>query len=143
MKIGKLITYNVLTVLLTLNIFYLYFSGGLQPFSFTKEYIYLVLKPLLQALILFLTALFISMSYITKYASTKKNLQRVSLISVFILMCLNIIKRILEYKSGIFWIAGNVSMLLYIILFILNILILRDLFLLIKKLFNKEIEKKL
>lgn len=138
MKIGKLITYNILALLLSLNIIYLYFSAGLGAFSLSKGFIYSILRPLGQILLLFISVLFINLSYIVISAKYKKNLLRISLMIISVLMIANIVKRILEYIDGFFWVAGNISMLLYIVLFIFNILILRDLFKLIKRLFSNK-----
>lgn len=137
MKTGKLITYNIILLFTALNIIYIYTSAGLNAFEYSKEYIKTIWQPILLISILFIVQLFTNLSYIVTYSKTKKNLLRLSLIITSILFIVSLIVRIIEYLHGTFYIAGNTLMILYLILLISNIVILKDLFHLVKKLFNQ------
>lgn len=137
MKITKLIIYNILILIATLNIIYIYTNVGLNAFEYSKEYFKTIWQPIIMIFILFITQLFTNLSYITTYSKTKKNLLRISLLTIATLFIINIIVRIIEYISGTFYIAGNVLMIIYLTILILNITMLKDLFYLVKKLFNE------
>ncbi|MDA3856005.1 MAG: hypothetical protein PF569_07115 [Candidatus Woesearchaeota archaeon] len=137
MKISKLIIYNLVIFIATLNVAYIYTSVGLNAFEYSKEYFKTIWQPIVLIFVLFLAQLFANLSYITTYSRTKKNLLRISLLTITILFIMNIIVRIIEYINGTFYIAGNILMLIYLIIIILNITMLKDLYHLVKKLFNQ------
>ena len=137
MKTTKLVIYNLLVLLAMLNVIFIYISQGLNAFELTKEYMKTIYMAIIYILVLFLIQIMTNLSYIKTYAKTKKNLLRVSLILTTILFIVSLILRIIEYTHSTFYIAGNVLMLIYLIIIIFNITMLKDLFLLVKRLFNQ------
>lgn len=139
MKTGKLITFNILAFITSLFVAYLYFGGGTQAFSLTSGYLASVAQPFILITVLFVTSLLTNLSYLATYAKSKKNLLRISLILISLLTLVSIIIRIIQA------IKGNISAILilgtifYIILLVLNIMMLKDLHRLIRKLFNDEV----
>ncbi len=134
MKLGKLITYNLLTFLLAANTFYLYFGGGSEGFSATQGFIMSILPFAVTVTILFVLSLLVTISYIAVKAKTRKILLKISLATLVVMLVISIIGRIIEIYNGVFCYSCWVSTLLYIGLLVLVILILKDLYRLIRHL---------
>lgn len=135
MKKGKFITYNILAFIAILNTAFIYFAGGLQVYTFTREYLTTIIQPLISITFIFITMLLVNSSYIATHVKSKKNLLRVSLLILVIMLALSIYGRIREILIGSFCLSCWLSTVLYMLLVLFNVLILRDLYKLVKKLF--------
>ena len=134
MKITKLITFNIISFILMISTLYLYFGGGIGIASATKVYFLAVITPIALIGIYFTTALLVNLSYIVVSAKKKKNLLRISSIIISILFISSVIKRIIEIVAGEFCFVCWINTVLYLVLVIINILILSELFQLVRKL---------
>jgi hypothetical protein len=136
MKVNKLIIYQIVVLLTMINTFYLYFGGGLGAFSVSKAFFMSTYQGGLMLFVLWILGLLVTLSYIVQRVIVRKNLLRISLIIVGLLLLSSIIKRIMEFISGVFCVSCIISTILYLILFIMTISILKELYLLIEKLFD-------
>ncbi len=136
MKTNKLILYQIVLLLTIINTFYLYFGGGLSAFSFSKTFFMGTYQAGLTIFILWMVGLLVTLSYIVKRVIVRKNLLRISLILLGLLLLISIISRIMEFIWGVFSISCILNTVLYLILFIITISILKELYLLITELFN-------
>ena len=135
MKAGKYIIYAILTLLVYINIFNVYFSAGMNPFTFTRGYLMSVAMPFLTVFIMWLGMLLIFLSYLYPKVIVKKNLLRINLIILFVFIIISFISRIIELVNGKFFLFTWTLTLLYILLFVINILILKELYKFVNELF--------
>ncbi len=137
MKTIKLIWLQLIAFIAILNLNYMYFSSGTIVATLSVEYLKYILLPLFSAIILFIAIMFSSLSYFIIRAKTRKNLLRISIIFLSIIMIASIISRILELINGNFCPICWFQTILYIIIFVLSISISSDLYKLLHKLFEK------
>lgn len=137
MKIGKLVLYNVLTYLLLLNTYYLYFGHGLGEFNWSSDYIKSVSLGLIAMTLLLIMNLFVTLSYVSTRALVKKNYLRINFVLIIIVIFVGFIMRIREFMEGKYLIMNWINSFLYVLLLVVIILMLKDLYRLIKRLFEK------
>ena len=137
MKTKKLIAYNIITFLLILNTLYLFFSEGMDRFSLTSSYLKTIIIPVMLISLLFFMNFLVNYSYIISSAKYKKNMLRTTAIFLMIILILSIFTRISELFIGKFLFLLWMNTIMYAILLILVILILKELYKLISKLFEK------
>jgi len=137
MKTKKLIAYNIITFLLILNTLYLFFSEGMDRFSLTSSYLKTIIIPVMLISLLFFMNFLVNYSYIISSAKYKKNMLRTTAIFLMIILILSIFTRISELFIGKFLFLLWVNTIMYGVLLILVILILKELYKLISKLFEK------
>lgn len=136
MKTKKLIAYNIITLILILNSLFLFFGEGLDRFSTNSNYLKNLFLPILMISILFFLNFLVNYSYISSSAIHKKNLLRITGVTLMIILIISIISRITELFVGKFMISLWLNTILYFILLILTISILKNLYKLISKLFK-------
>ncbi len=137
MKTNKLITYNIITFLLILNTMYLFFSEGMDRFSLTSSYLKTIIIPVMLISLLFFMNFLVNYSYIISSAKYKKNMLRTTAIFLMIILIMSIFTRISELFIGKFLFLLWLNTIMYGVLLILVILILKELYKLISKLFEK------
>lgn len=135
MKTGKLFWFYVLSFIASINILYIYFGGGFGAVSFTKNYFLSVYKPFLSILGLFIIVIMTSFAYIVISGRKRKKLIKFSLFLLFILLIISFIARIQETIAGNYCILCWTNTILYVILFLLEMCMAKDLYILLRKLF--------
>lgn len=136
MKTNKLIAYNIIILITILNTFYVFFGGGLNAFTLSKSFFLTIYQGATLIFLLWLTTLLVNLSHIVQKAKIRKNLLKISLIILLILTLFSIIGRIIELINGVFCISCWFNTILYIILTIIIIIILKDLYELLHRLFE-------
>jgi hypothetical protein len=136
MKIGKLVWFNILAFLLMLNTAFLYFAGGLEAYTFTKGYFTSIMQPLVSIVFIFVVMLLVNSSYVVVYAKRKKNLLRISLIFLVIMLVLSLFGRVREFIVDVTCWLCILNTILYIVLVVFNVSILKDLYRLVHDLFR-------
>ena len=137
MKNGKLIIFNIILLIAMMNILVIKFANGLGPYSLSLGYFKSVIGGALSFFILWLTGLFTTLAYSVSKGLYKKNFLRINLLIFFILIVIQIYLRVVEIMGGVFCGICWLQLVLYIILFIVTILMLRDLQKLIRRLFSR------
>ena len=120
-----------------LNTLYLFFSEGMDKFSLTSSYLKTIIIPVMLISLLFFMNFLVNYSYIISSAKYKKNMLRTTAIFLMIILILSIFTRISELFIGKFLFLLWVNTIMYGVLLILVILILKELYKLISKLFEK------
>lgn len=137
MEVKKFIWFNIVSTIVIILTIFLYLSKGLNPLSYTTNYLMEVIPLTLSLIVLFTINLLVNLSYVVPRALYKKNLLRFSLIFLVIMFLLNIGGRIYEIiVYGYFCIGCWINLIFYVILIILNYMILKELFYLIRELFG-------
>lgn len=137
MKTKKLIIFNIVFLLLLAVMYYVYFGQGTSFMSWNKGYITSIIYPVSLMFILFVIHLFTTLSFIVEKAKVRKNLLRVGSILLFIIFAVFFVGRISELIKGTFCISCTIMTLLILTLLVINIMILKDLYKLLNRLFNK------
>ncbi len=137
MKSGKLVTFNILAFLTSLQVLYLYFGRGANEFSMTSGYLTSILSPFFTILVLFILALFVNLSYVAVKAKTRKNLLRISMLALVIMIIVSVIGRGFEIMDSYFCISCWFVTILYLLMLIVVIMILKDLYKLVKELTSR------
>jgi len=131
MKTYKIIIFNIISFLLAINTAYLY-GINFQQFSLSAY-----LSAIISIVLFFVVNLFISLSYIVKKVIHRKNLQRISLLIIFILLVLSLIARGKEVFASTFCYICWVNTIGLFVLFVINISVLKDLRRVVRGLFIK------
>lgn len=137
MSTKKLILLNIVIFFTMINTYLLYFGAGLGPASATKGYLSVIFGGFLTITLLYIVSCLVSYSYFVKKALHRKNLIRVPLLIVSIMFILSVIGRIKELSLGIVCLPCWLNTVLYLVLLIIIYFISKDLYNLIKKLFDE------
>lgn len=139
MKTKKLIVYNFLTYITILNLLYLFFGGdGVDRFVWSYSYLKNLIFPFFLISVLILINFFVNYSFISTSTIHKKNLLRISAITMMMILIISIFARINELFHAKFHLFSWLSTFFYVIMLVLIISILKDLYKLITKLFKNK-----
>lgn len=134
---SKLIWFNIVTFVTMLATLTLYFTKGLAPLSYTTQYAMAILPALVTLIVLFIVNLLVILSFLVARGLYKKNLLRVSMLLLIVMLIVTIGGRVYEVVVvGTFCWSCLIMVVLWIVLLVLNIIMLRDLYKLIQDLFS-------
>lgn len=138
MKTSKLIALQIILMIITLGTFMMYFAWGIPGIS--REWLKIMAMPTLTFLALFLISIFVTLSYIVPRVLYKKNFLRVSLIFTVILFLSSLGRRIYEIMSPNWNFCAwcLIVTILYLVIFFIQISMLKDIYKLVEKIFSKE-----
>jgi hypothetical protein len=135
MNTKQQLLYFLITVLVMLNTFYLYFGSGLPAFSLTQNYASTIAYGLGTFLFFFISLLLYSLSFTATRVLHKKNLLRVNALGLTFFFITGLVKRIFEVVGGNFCATCWLQTTLVLLLLIMTIVTLRSLYQLARELF--------
>lgn len=136
-KIGKIIVFNILSLLTMMNIFYVFFYAGMYPPRLSGEFIMTIWEGGLLILLVWLMTLLINLNFIVTRAVTKKNLLRIPFFVFLITFLVSLVYFAMDWWNLGFNLAKFTNVILYLILVILTFMMLSDLRRVINEIFQR------
>ena len=136
-KIGKIIAFNIISLLTMINIFYIYYLYGFPKFALTLTFLKGIAAGVILIIFVWFITFLVNLSLIVSRAVAKKNLLRLSFLSLLILFISHLV---LLIKNWYFYGPCYSCLLLVIFYLILTIIcysMLKELYQLINEIFNK------